>query len=559
MTPLFCGAARTDVSFCRSAALGGESHREQGREAMALTRRNVLTQLGMIGGAGAAYAAMEAIGLARATPASAATFALPPQSGAGKSVVILGAGIAGLVSAFELARAGYRVKVLEARDRIGGRVWTVRGGDKIETMGRPDQRAEFDDGLYFNAGAARIPTSHRLILGYAQRLGVPMEAFINTNRSAKWDFGGRVMEERQAVFDMRGRLGELLAKAIDQHALDQAMPKAELDIVRQFLAPYASLSDKGIYTPDGRSGFTVEPGGYAQAPKSRAALEFKELLPGRGIVLPYLFETISDMQPTMLQPVGGIDRIAYAIYDQVKPLVQLQSPVTAIRRAGDRVRIEHGPGSAVTEADYCICTLPANLLARIPSDFTAAKKAALQGIQYLPSVKVAFQSPRFWERDDSQYGGVAWTDRLNENILYPSGGFNQDKAVLVAAYVAGWTHADNPQKFAALSNAEQLRISRESVEAIHPGKSKLLSKGVSVSWGKVRWSEGVGAIGPNWDADNRTARYSELLKPEGPIVFAGEHLSYVGLWQEGAALSAHEALKLVQSMAAERGANAAAA
>jgi monoamine oxidase len=97
------------------------------------------------------------------------------------------------------------------------------------------------------------------------------------------------------------------------------------------------------------------------------------------------------------------------------------------------------------------------------------------------------------------------------------------------------------------------------VEAIHPGKSKLLSKGVSVSWGKVRWSEGVGAIGPNWDADNRTARYSELLKPEGPIVFAGEHLSYVGLWQEGAALSAHEALKLVQSMAAERGANAAAA
>jgi monoamine oxidase len=50
-----------------------------------------------------------------------------------------------------------------------------------------------------------------------------------------------------------------------------------------------------------------------------------------------------------------------------------------------------------------------------------------------------------------------------------------------------------------------------------------------------------------------------LLKPEGPIVFAGEHLSYVGLWQEGAALSAHEALKIVQSMAAERGARPAAA
>ena len=525
---------------------------------MALTRRNVLTRLGMIGGAGAAYAAMEAIGLALPTPASAATFALPPQSGAGKSVVILGGGIAGLVSAYELSQAGYRVQVLEARDRFGGRVWTVRGGDRIETIDRPDQRAEFDAGLYLNAGAARIPTSHRAILGYAQRLGVPMEAFVNTNRSAKWDFGGKVMEERQAVFDMRGRLGELLAKAIDQHALDQAMPKAELDIIRQFLAPYASLSRKGIYTPDGRSGFDVEPGGYAQAPKSRAALEFKELLPGRAIVLPHLFETISDMQPTMLQPVGGMDRIAHAIYEQVKPLVQLQAPVGAIRRIGDRVRIEHGPGTAMTEADYCVCTLPAHLLARIPCDFTPGKKAALQGIDYLPSVKVAFESPRFWERDDSQYGGIAWTDRLNENLLYPSGGFNQDKGVLVAAYVAGWTNPDNPQKFAALSPSEQLRISRDSVEALHPGKSKLLSKGLVVSWGKTRWSEGVGAVGPNWGPDDRTQRYAELLKPEGPIVFAGEHLSYAGLWQEGAALSAHEALKLVQSMAAERGAKAAA-
>jgi len=55
-----------------------------------------------------------------------------------------------------------------------------------------------------------------------------------------------------------------------------------------------------------------------------------------------------------------------------------------------------------------------------------------------------------------------------------------------------------------------------------------------------------------WTERKRGAQYDELLKPEGPIVFAGEHLSYVGLWQEGAALSAHEALKLVHSMAADR-------
>src|SRR5438046_8720482 len=98
---------------------------------MALTRRALLEGIGAVGGAGATYLAMEAMGLAVATPAGAENFKLPPASGAGRSVVILGAGIAGLVSAYELRRAGYKVTVLEARDRIGGRAWTVRNGSKI--------------------------------------------------------------------------------------------------------------------------------------------------------------------------------------------------------------------------------------------------------------------------------------------------------------------------------------------------------------------------------------------------------------------------------------------
>lgn len=529
---------------------------------MALTRRNLLMQLGAVGGASAVFLGMEALGLTVATPAGAEDFELPKQSGQGRSVVVLGAGIAGLVAAYELERAGYRVTVLEARDRVGGRVWTVRGGDRIGHIGRPSQRATFDEGLYFNAGAARIPSSHRLILDYARRFGVPLEVFVNSNRGAGWDFRGRVVRERQMINDMHGRASELLAKAIDRHALDQEMPKGELELFRQFLALYAGLDRQGRYRPDGRSGFTVEPGGYAQAPQSLLPMPLGELLPPTSApfgsaAMPFLFQQIFDMQAPMLQPVGGMDRIAEAIYAQVKPSVRLRTPVSAIRRSGTRVRVEHGGSS--TEADYCVCTLPANLLARIPSDFSPAKTAALQGIEYLPSVKVAFESPRFWERDEHLYGGLAWTDRLNENVVYPSEKFHSDKGVLVAAYVAGWTNPDNPGRFSNLSHAERLRISRESIEALHPGKSRLLSKGVTVGWGLVPWSEGVGAIGPNWDADNRTARYAELLKPEGPIVFAGEHLSYVGLWQEGAALSAHEALKIVQSLAAERAGKAAAA
>lgn len=519
---------------------------------MPLTRRRLLERIGAIGGAGAAYMAMETLGLAIPTPAGAEDFALPRTSGGGRSVVILGAGIAGLVSAYELIRAGYRVTLLEARDRIGGRVWTIRGGDSIVQTGRPDQVAAFDRGLYFNAGAARIPATHRAILGYARKFGVPLETFVNQNRSAGWDFAGRVEAERRMVFDFRGQMSELLAKAIDQHALDQLVPKAELEPFRQFLNAYGQLDEKGRYRPQGSSGYSREGGGYDQAPVPLPPLTLKELERSQGVGLPLLFDSIWDMQPTMLQPVGGMDRIAQALYRQVAPSVRFRAPVTAIRRAGDRVRIEHGPGKLATEADYCVCTLPMPILQRIANDFSAAKKAALAAAPpNLHSVKLAFEAPRFWEADDNIFGGLAWTDRPNENVIYPSESYGAAKGILVGAYCAGWTRRDNPDAFAAMSHERRLRISRESIEALHPGKSRLLRKGVTVAWGLTPFSEGVGVLWPGGPANPRPRGpgYAELLKPEGPIVFAGEHLSYQGTWQEGAALSAHEALKLVAAMA----------
>ncbi|HEX6742267.1 MAG TPA: FAD-dependent oxidoreductase [Sphingomicrobium sp.] len=526
---------------------------------MALTRRALLEQVGAVGGAGAAYLAMEALGLAIPTPAGAENFKLPSTSGGGRSVVILGAGIAGLISAYELGRVGYKVTVLEARDRIGGRVWTIRGGDKIVQTGRPDQHASFDPGLYFNAGAARIPSTHRVILGYARRFGVPLETFVNVNRSAKWDFAGQVHEQRRMIYDMQGRISELLAKAIDQHALDKEMPKGELEMFRQFLQFYGLLGDNGRYEMSSfSSGFAREPGGYDEGPLRLKALTLKELLPSRAVALPYVFESINDMQATMLQPVGGMDRIANAIYQRVKPSVRLRTRISAIRRIGDRVRIEHGSG--MTEADYCVCTLPVPVLARIPSDFSRAKTEAIaKGPAYLHSVKLAYEAPRFWEADDFIYGGLAWTDKLNENVIYPSDRFGAPKGVLVAAYSAGWTNQDNPDRFANLSHDERFRICRESIEALHPGRSRLLGKGVTVAWGLTPYSEGVGALWPDFDprpgaaGGGRGAMYAELLKPEGPIVFAGEHLSYQPTWQEGAALSAHDALKLLAAMAQAKG------
>ena len=513
---------------------------------MALTRRKLLGEMGLLSGAGLSLAAMQAMGVESPASAKAARFALPKGSGAGKRVVVLGAGIAGLVSAYELRKAGYAVTVIEARKRVGGRVWTIRGQDSIEQIDRPLQRTNFSAGQYFNAGPARLPSTHHLILSYAERLGVPLEVFVNSNASAGWDFGGHVEPQRRMINDMRGLIGELLVKSIDGHALDASLSKEERDGLRGFLNGYSGLNRQGKYEATVSSGYANWPGAYDRPPKAVETLTPRQLVPNESVVFPYFFEQIMDMQATMMQPVGGMDRIAAALFEQVKSAVVLGTPVSAIRREGAGVRIEHKGG--VTRADYCVCTLPAPVLARIPSDFSPAKKAALKGVEYLKSAKVAFEAPRFWEREHI-YGGLAWTDRLNENVIYPSHGFHSPRGVIVGAYVAGWTHKDTPEAFTKLPIAEQIAISAGSIEALHPGRSRELTSAVAINWGQVPYSEGVGAIGRDFGDDKRGPAYDELCRPEGPIVFAGEHLSYVGLWQEGAALAAHEAIKIVQQMA----------
>ena len=517
---------------------------------MGVTRRDFLERLGAVGGFSAAYLGMEAMGLLNAPPAAAEPFQLPRAPARGRRVVILGAGIAGLVSAYELKRAGWDVTVLEARDRVAGRVWTIRGGDRIVQNGRPDQTCHFSDGLYLNAGAARLPSQHHTILGYARTLGVPLEVMVNSNRSAKWDFGGRVHSDRQMVNDMRGQIAGLLAKAIDRGALEQELTGGDRTAMRQFLAFYGELAENGDYRPQGRSGYVEEPGAYNQVGQALPPLPLAELMRYPAAALPLVFEEIFDQQTPMLQPVGGMDRIAHALYEQVRANVRLNRPVAAIRRQGEGVRIELAGGHPPVEAEHCVCTLGVNLLERIPNDFSAAKKAAIAGVPYIRALKVGFEAPRFWE-EEGIYGGVGWTDQVSENLLYPSAGFHQPRGVLVGAYVAGWTGNHVPA-FEAMSHEQRFQASREVIERMHPGKARLLERPVTVAWGLTPWSEGVGPAHPDWTQAARGPRYAELLRPEGPVVFAGEHLSYVPFWQEGAALSAHAALRVLAEQAAER-------
>ena len=95
---------------------------------MTLSRRALIHRVGRLGGVAAAYRTMAAMGLLPIPEAYAGPPPLPP--GNGRRIVIIGAGIAGMVLAWELRKAGYAPLILEARTRPGGRNWSLRGGDE---------------------------------------------------------------------------------------------------------------------------------------------------------------------------------------------------------------------------------------------------------------------------------------------------------------------------------------------------------------------------------------------------------------------------------------------
>jgi len=178
------------------------------------------------------------------------------------------------------------------------------------------------------------------------------------------------------------------------------------------------------------------------------------------------------------------------------------------------------------------------VLKSIPADFTASVKEAIAtgAALYSPAVKVAFEAPRrWWESDQQLYGGISWTDRDITQIWYPSHGFHGKKGVLLGAYISRQAPG---LKFTAMPPSERHAAAIADGERLHPGYGKLVGPAASVAWAKIPYSLGAWI---EWDAVSgaRQAAYPVLLAGDGPFYFAGEHMSYITAWQEGAVQSAH--------------------
>lgn len=518
-----------------------------------LTRRDFIARVAAHGGS--AYAAMLALGLL-AYPAPYRDLKLA-GSGRGRRVLVLGAGLAGMCAAYELCKLGYAVEILEARDRAGGRCWTVRRGTAETEISGEAQVAAFDEGLYFNPGPARIPPHHQVTLHYCREFGLPVEVFVNRNEAAYYyqegegPLSGRRVRIREAQTDLRGYVSELLAKAVHRDELDRPLSDGDKGRLLDFLRSEGDLASDLLYRGSSRRGFAVPPGAGAQPGVVDAPFDLSALL-RTGFAQYASMDYAFNQQMTMLQIAGGTDRLAQAFAERLAGRIRYGAVVHAIRRTPLGVQVAYTDSTGrirAAEAEFCICTIPLPVLREIPADFSPRMWEAIRAISYTPAAKIGLQfKRRFWEEDDGIFGGITRTNLSISQIWYPSSGFLSEKGILVGSYTFGTSAVS----FGNLSPREREARALAEGRKIHPQYDDCFETAFSVAWQRVRYSLGGWAA---YSSEDRARYYPVLTAPDGPIYLAGEHLSYLTGWMAGALESARNVVEALHTRAQARQTN----
>ena len=455
--------------------------------------------------------------------------------GASKRIVVIGGGIAGLVAAFELARAGHDPIVLEAQNRVGGRVYTMRS---------------FAPGLYGEAGAMRIPRAHDLTLEYCRLFGLELRPFVMNNPRGLVHIGGQRMTAAEAEAEP-GRLPFSLAEQEVGRTLGQMWHDATRDlrdmlqregdaawveIVRQ----YDQYSLREFLQLKGFSEGAIELYGvinFVEADMNNAVVEELREDLGRAFV---------DMQ----EIVGGMDRLPSAFYGHLQDRVRFGAEVHAIDQDPDSVTVHYKTeaGRYSLTGDYAICAIPFSVLRHVEvlTPFSREKQKAIRQLNYSASTKILFQvRDRIWETADGIFGGATVTDLPIRRMNYPTPDPSTRRGVLLASY----TWSQDAARWGAMDPETRLEEALEDVSRIHPGVRDVYEVGASHAWYGDRFANGAFAL---FQPDQHTQLQADIVRPEGRIYFAGEHCSLYHAWIQGALESGVATARAINASAGAR-------
>ena len=445
-------------------------------------------------------------------------------------VVVIGAGLAGLVAAYELREQGHTPVVLEAQNRVGGRVHTLRS---------------FAPGLYAEAGAMRIPQSHELTMAWCTRFGLEMRPFISGNPNGLVHVGGT----RMTMAEAQSKPADLTFHVSDDErdlTADQMWENAVCDLRELVLADREAGWGEIVARYDQLSlhDFLREKGWSPGAIERYAVLNFLESDLHMSCV-EVLREDLGGYYADLVEIVGGMDQLPNAFFHRLQDEVRLGAEVNAIEQDehGVTVRYRTEAGWFTARGDFAVCTVPFPVLRSIEATpaWSHGKQRAIRQLNYAASTKILFQvRHRFWETDDAIYGGATVTDLPVRRINYPTPDKDNDRGVLLASYTWG----QDALQWGAMDPETRLEEALDDVARIHPQIRDEFEVGDSYAWYSDRYARGAFAL---FAPGQQTELHDDIVRPEGRVHFAGEHCSLHHAWIQGALESGLRAARAIDA------------
>jgi monoamine oxidase len=416
----------------------------------------------------------------------------------GVSVLVAGAGLAGLVAARDLLTRGADVTVVEARDRVGGRVWTVRDGfvERQHAEAGGDMIDEEQTEIRTLAGELGLKLTRILRggFGYVRNDGSERPRIVRATAAGGWT----MLYRRLGDLARRYRLAEQrwdspIATELSRRSVAQWLDEVQAD--RELRAVATGL--RGFFLAD---------------PEELSLLAFVDQ-----------FATDGQGPGAMYRIEGGNDRVADALAAALGPRVQLGTELVALSHRGREVRASLKQRRSVSQltCDYAILALPATILRRVPVTpaLPAQQHEAIARLRYGRATRTLLQfSRRFWRAagrprafgSDLPFGAV-W-----------DGNEEQRGRAGILALLAGGSASDATQAIAAKQGIAGVA---NTLDWLGSSTAQLVASR-QIVWESEPWSRGGYAFfDPAFDPSLR----QWLARPFGRLFFAGEHTSF--RWQ----------------------------
>jgi monoamine oxidase len=489
-----------------------------------------------------------------------------------KKILILGAGMSGLVAGYELKKLGHSVRILEGSNRAGGRVHTRR----------------FSDGTHGELGAMRIPLNHHYTRYYVKQMGLTLRKFVSAhdNLECFYDIRGTITRMKDAPknlypkFDLsRDQVKKPIPTAMFSEAMDQLV-RSLTDSDRAYILSNVTNS-KRLLEMDRRSlrEFLCERAGYDAANLIGLSTGLESLF-DRGITM-FLRDVVADEGAGLDEIAEGMDALPTRLAGFLRDEIEFEVEVDGIWVAdGGAVRITGRRGDVAFEtisSDPIICTLPFTVLRSMRNGvhLSAAKERAVRDLGYTSATKVLLHTvERFWETKYGIYGGASQTDTAIRALYYPSafvrivaagrstsqfrslytgytgGQFAPEGAPVAGGVLLGsYTWGADAKRIGALPPAHRKDLVITQIARIHP---EIASVGMVDDYETVFWDDTRWMRGGTFSFLEPTQQYelvAEASRPEGNLHFAGEHCSLDNAWIQGAATSALNAIERIVSYA----------